>query len=92
MHAYNMTVFPCFLRDDQILYGNSEADQTKTVVMKGVDGIFTDFVSSTLRAVTLIGTQSTLALQSNVTILTFNEAIISLLSIYGLLSSLGLLM
>lgn len=60
--------------------------------MKGVDGIYADYVSSTLRAVTLIGTQSTLATQQNVTLLTINEAVLGLLSFFTVASSLTLLL
>lgn len=67
MHNLNLTVLPFTLSDDKLLFGANDTIQTKTVALKGVDGIFTDYVSGTLSAMGLIGSQSKL-FQQNVTL------------------------
>lgn len=47
MHARNLTVHPWTLRDDDLQYTSTPADETTLFADKGVDGIFTEFVSTT---------------------------------------------
>jgi len=60
MHALNLTVIPFTLADDKVNFGDNDSIQTKSVVIKGVDGIYSDYVSGTLRVLSLIGSQSKL--------------------------------
>jgi hypothetical protein len=55
MHSLNLTVLPFALADDKIIYGSNDSIQTKSIVLQGIDGVFTDYISGTLRAFSLIG-------------------------------------
>jgi len=46
-HALNLQVHPYTLRDDDLQWTANAADETALYYTKGVDGIFTEFVSST---------------------------------------------
>ena len=60
MHSLNLTVIPFTLADDKVIFGSDDSIQTKSLVLKGIDGVFSDYISGTLRALSLIGSQSRL--------------------------------
>lgn len=56
-HAVDLQVHPWTLRDDSIRYTSNAADETALYYTKGVDGIFTEFVSTTWGIFTTIWEQ-----------------------------------
>jgi glycerophosphoryl diester phosphodiesterase len=47
MHKRDLQVHPWTLRDDDLQYTSNTADEHQLYYSKGVDGIFTEFVSTT---------------------------------------------
>lgn len=47
MHIRDLTVHPWTLRDDDLKYTSTPADEVALYWNKGVDGIFTEFVHTT---------------------------------------------
>ena len=47
MHARDLAIHPYTLRDDQLAYTATPAEETSLYLAKGVDGIFTEFVHAT---------------------------------------------
>jgi len=47
MHKRDLQVHPFTLRDDDLKYTSTPADETTLFVTKGIDGIFTEFVHAT---------------------------------------------
>lgn len=48
MHSYGLQVHPYTLRIDNLQYTNSGAEEVALYANKGCDGVFTEFVSTTL--------------------------------------------
>ena len=47
MHGLELAVHPYTLRDDQLQFRDNAYDETKLFADKGVDGVFTEYPSST---------------------------------------------
>ena len=47
MHTRGLAVHPYTLQDDHVVYTANGTNETEMFVNKGVDGIFTEFVSAT---------------------------------------------
>lgn len=46
-HAVDLQVWPWTLRDDQLQFTDNAVDETALYFNKGVDGVYTEFVSTT---------------------------------------------
>ncbi len=82
---------PFALADDKVFYGDNDSLQTKSIVLQGVDGVFTDYVSGTLRAFSLIGSQSRLFMPDLPLSLTEASSVILLINSASLIISVLLL-
>ena len=50
-HSLGLLVHPWIMQDDILQYTNSSIDETKVYLVKGVDGIFTEFPQSTYQSI-----------------------------------------
>jgi hypothetical protein len=53
-----MTVFPFTLKDDRPQVADSTETEISLLVLKGIDGLHTDFTHSTYKLLSLIGSRS----------------------------------
>ena len=58
MHNRNLAVHVYQLKDDQVQYLNSIEDETAMVIIKGVDGVHSDYTLSMYTSLSLLGSRS----------------------------------